>query len=124
MRHAFTWLYSIATTHCLQQLRNAKLRACKLASLGEELPSTSVSSSSPDERVRAMALLEGFPLDVQQIVYLRHIDGLDVEEVSRATQLSTRTVSRKLNEFAERSRQLAARDAAEDAARDAGRVRP
>ncbi len=98
----FTWLYSIATTHCLQQLRNAKLRARKLESLGSEPPRT--ASGAPDERVRAMALLEGFPLDVQEIVYLRHVDGLDIEEVARATQVSTKTVSRKLQDFAERSR--------------------
>jgi len=106
----FTWLYSIATTHCLQQLRNAKLRAKKLESLGREEPP---AGGSPDERLRTMALLEGFPLDVQQIVYLRHIDGLDLEEVSRATQLSTKTISRKLHDFAERSRELAAKDGGE-----------
>jgi RNA polymerase sigma-70 factor (ECF subfamily) len=103
----FTWLYSIATTHCLQQLRNAKLRASKLEALGrEEAP----PGASPDERLRAMSLLEGFALDVQEIVYLRHVDGLDLEEVARATRLSTKTVSRKLHEFAERSRTLAAKD--------------
>jgi RNA polymerase sigma-70 factor (ECF subfamily) len=97
----FTWLYAIATTHCLQQLRNARLRAHKLEQLGREEPPR---GTSPDERLRTMALLAGFPLDVQQIVYLRHVDGLDMEEIAQATQLSTKTVSRKLQDFAERSR--------------------
>jgi len=105
----FTWLYSVATTHCLQQLRNAKLRAGKLESLGREPAPEGVA---PDERLRAMALLEGFPIEVQQIVYLRHVDGLDLEEVSSVTQLSTKTVSRKLRDFAERSRALAKREEA------------
>jgi DNA-directed RNA polymerase specialized sigma24 family protein len=60
-----------------------------------------------------MALLESFPLDVQQIVYLRHVDGLGIEEVARATHLSTKTVSRKLHDFAERSRAMAAGEGAE-----------
>jgi RNA polymerase sigma factor (sigma-70 family) len=106
----FTWLYSIATTHCLQQLRNAKLRAGKLASLGRE---DRQATESPDERLRTMALLQSFPLEVQQIVYLRHVDGLDIEEVARATRLSTKTVSRKLQDFAERSRAMAATENAE-----------
>jgi len=100
----FTWLYTIATTHCLQQLRNANVRAHKLEALRRE---DSPPGVSPDERLRTMALLEGFPLDVQEIVYLRHIDGLDMEEIARATQLSTKTVSRKLQDFAERSRDTA-----------------
>jgi RNA polymerase sigma-70 factor, ECF subfamily len=103
----FTWLYSIATTHCLQQLRNAKLRQKKLESLGQE---AAPRGMGPDDRLRTLALLEGFPPDVQQIVYLRHIDGLDMEEVARMTQLSTKTVSRKLHDFVERSRELASRD--------------
>jgi RNA polymerase sigma-70 factor (ECF subfamily) len=107
----FTWLYSIATTHCLQQMRNSKRRAGKLASLGKEDPPP--APGAPDERLRTMALLESFPLDVQQIAYLRHVDGLDIEEVARATHLSTKTVSRKLQDFAERSREMAAREGAE-----------
>ena len=57
-----------------------------------------------------MALLETFPLDVQQVVYLRHVDGLDINEVARATQLSTKTVARKLQDFADRSRSMAERE--------------
>jgi RNA polymerase sigma-70 factor (ECF subfamily) len=98
----FTWLYSIATTHCLQQLRNAKLRAAKLEALGREMPEP---GASPDERLRVLALLAGFSEDVQHIVYLRHVDGLDVEEIARVTGLSTKTVSRKLRDFALRSRE-------------------
>lgn len=103
----FTWLYSIATTHCLQQLRNARVRARKLELLAREDPA---ARGEPDERLRTMALLDGFPLDVQQIVYLRHIDGLDIEDVARMTRLSTKTISRKLQDFTERSRRMAARE--------------
>jgi RNA polymerase sigma-70 factor, ECF subfamily len=103
----FTWLYSIATTHCLQQLRNARLRGQKLEALGREQP---LPGSPPDERLRAMALLESFPLAVQEIAYLRHIDGLDLDEIAGVTGLSTKTVSRRLHEFAEGSREAAAAD--------------
>jgi RNA polymerase sigma-70 factor, ECF subfamily len=101
----FTWLYSIATTYCLQQLRNAKLRAKKLEALGREEP---LAGPPPDERLRAMALLDGFPLDVQEVAYLRHVDGLDLEEVAALTGVSTKTVSRKLHQFADGSREAAA----------------
>jgi DNA-directed RNA polymerase specialized sigma24 family protein len=52
-----------------------------------------------------MALLESFPLDVQEVVYLRHIDGLDLEEIALTIGVSTKTVSRKLQQFADGARE-------------------
>ncbi len=103
----FTWLYRIATTHCLQQLRNAKLRARKLESLGHEDPPV---APPPDERLQTLALLAGFPIDVQEVAYLRHVDGLDLDEIAQATGQSSKTVSRKLQQFAAASRESAEKD--------------
>jgi RNA polymerase sigma-70 factor (ECF subfamily) len=96
----FTWLYRIATTYCLQQLRNSSLRARKIAAL----KGSGEASPGADERVRALALLQGFAEDVQQLVYLRHVDGLSIVEIAEVTGLSTKTVSRKLDSFVAASR--------------------
>jgi RNA polymerase sigma-70 factor (ECF subfamily) len=96
----FGWLYAIATAHCLQQLRNERRRAGKL-SLANDAPP---QAPPPDEKLRFLALLEDFPEDVQQIAYLRHVDGLRLEEIAEVTGLSTKTISRKLERFVEGSR--------------------
>jgi RNA polymerase sigma-70 factor (ECF subfamily) len=105
-----TWLFSIATRVCLDELR-AKSR-------GElpELDSTP-EPSDEDHLPRSMAdrlqqrqtvakLLEYFNAKVQEIVVLRYFDELEVREISAKTGLSERTVARRLSQFLERSKRL------------------
>jgi RNA polymerase sigma-70 factor (ECF subfamily) len=94
---ALTWLYSVATLHCLQQLRNHRRRDGKLAGLqaaGEPPPSPAV-----EDRLTVAALLEGAEPALQQIVVLRLIDGMTADEVAEVTGLSRKTVTRKLQGF-------------------------
>jgi RNA polymerase sigma-70 factor, ECF subfamily len=92
-----TWLYAIATLHCLQQLRDRAGRLAKLALYGDE-PRTA-GARDPAERLAVFELLEGEPEDTRLMVYLHYIDGLTMDEVAAAIGLSRKTVSRRVNEF-------------------------
>ena len=107
-----TWLFSIATRVCLDELR-AKSRA--------ELPEIDGTPEPADEdqlprsmedrlhqRQTVAKLLHCFSAKVQEIVVLRYFDELEVKEISEQTGLSERTVARRLSEFLERSRRLLA----------------
>jgi RNA polymerase sigma-70 factor, ECF subfamily len=106
---ALTWLYAIATTHCLQQLRNSQLRAQKLAALAAEGASAS-DSPRHDERLLWEAILAQLDPDVARIALFRHVDGLTLEQVAAMTGLSRKTVAKKLTQFAATARNLVAEE--------------
>jgi RNA polymerase sigma-70 factor (ECF subfamily) len=95
-----TWLYAIATTHCLQQLRNARTRARKLALL----ESPRVDPATPEERILWLRLLEQLDPKVQLVALLRHVDEMTLEEVAEVVGLSRKTVARRLAAFEEAAR--------------------
>ena len=94
------WLYAIATTYCLQQLRNERRRAHKIAAMAPE-PSTLPGS---DDRLLWEAILEQNDPDTQRIALLRHVDGHTLEEVAEIVGLSRKTVAKKLDDFARLAR--------------------
>jgi RNA polymerase sigma-70 factor (ECF subfamily) len=98
---ALTWLYSVATLHCLQQLRNHRRQTEKLVALhAEEPPAATVL----EDRLTVAALLDGASPELQQIVVLRLVDGMTAEEVAEVTGLSRKTVTRRLQKFLEEAR--------------------
>lgn len=97
-----TWIYSIATLHCLQQLRNQRRRRDKLdlfAALPEVGP-----EATPEDRLALAAVLDDEPFEVQQLVILRHVDAMTVDEVATCVGLSRKTVARRLEQFISRAR--------------------
>jgi RNA polymerase sigma-70 factor (ECF subfamily) len=92
-----TWLYGMATLHCLQQLRNRGRRADKLATWSVER--TALGSSRDEDRLTLAALIADASVDVQQIVVLRIIDEMTADEVAAAVGLSRKTVTKKLQTF-------------------------
>ena len=106
-----TWLFSIATRVCLDEIR--------ARSRGEPLECTDVpwteEPTAPitiEERLHQQQtvrrLLYFFNAAVQEIVVLRYFYDLEVREISAQTGLSERTIARRLNQFLERSRRLLA----------------
>jgi len=90
-----TWLYAVATLHCLQQLRDRTSRHAKLVQLaGEPHP---MSNRGPEEQLALVRLLECEPDEVRLMVYLHYIDGLTMDEVASAVGYSRKTVSRRVN---------------------------
>lgn len=92
-----TWLYGLATLHCLQQLRNARRRGTEPVA---DVPETSYTPSL-DEKLSLDALLAMEDDEVRTMVVLRHVEQLEVEEIARTLGCSRKTVTRKLQRFTE-----------------------
>jgi len=92
-----TWLYAVATLHCLQQLRDRAGRTAKLAQLAEQ--PLAGASRGPEESLALVQLLSGESDDVRLMVYLHYVDGLTMEEVAEAVGYSRKTVSRRVHGF-------------------------
>ena len=90
-----TWLYAVATLHCLQQLRDQAGRIAKLAQLAEQPRDT--PARSPEERLAIAKLLDGESDDVRLMVYLHYVDGMTLDEVAEVVGFSRKTVSRGLD---------------------------
>ncbi|MBN1607029.1 MAG: RNA polymerase sigma factor [Polyangiaceae bacterium] len=105
-----TWIYSIATLYCLQQLRNQRSRRDKLA----ELEALSVASPrlGLEDHLALVDLIEQADRELQQIVVLRYVECMTIEEIAQLVNLATKTVTRRLQAFADSSRQkLSVREA-------------
>lgn len=98
-----TFIYSVATLHCLQQQRNRARHQDKLASFAkEQVPAT---EEEPDRKLALAALLDATDSELQQIVVLRFVDDMTVEQVAEMMGLSRKTVARKLQRFFAQARQ-------------------
>jgi RNA polymerase sigma-70 factor, ECF subfamily len=92
-----TWLYSVATLHCLQQLRDRTGRLAKLAMLAQE--PRSAAARVPEEQIALGELLDGEPDDTRLMVYLHCVDGFTMDEVASAVGYSRKTVARRVHSF-------------------------
>ena len=107
-----TWLFSIATRVCLDELRAKnkgelpELESAPDPSDEDHLPRT--MEDRLHQRQTVAKLLHYFSAKVQEIVVLRYFDELEVREISQQTGLSERTVARRLSQFLQRSRRLLA----------------
>jgi len=93
-----TWLYAIATRHCLQQLRNHSARALKDALLTAEPDSVSPDLAARTDLERALALLD--PKDQELVVYAFR-DGMTQDEIADVVRLSRKTVGKRLRQLSE-----------------------
>lgn len=87
-----TWLYAVATRHCLQRLRNARARAVKAALL---LPDEAVAPEL-SAALELEGTLRGLSLEELELVVLTWRDGLTQEELAAVTRQSRKTVGKKL----------------------------
>jgi RNA polymerase sigma factor (sigma-70 family) len=87
-----TWLYAIATRHCLQTLRNRSAHALKHALFVDPaMTSEDLASRSDLERV-----LSTLSLPELELVAHAFRDGLTQAEISELTRQSRKTVGKKL----------------------------
>lgn len=101
-----TWLYRIATTYCLQQIRNGRRRAAKLELV---VPPEEDGGADLETKLDAERLLAALDEDVQAIVVYRFVDGMTLAEVADVAGVSRRTVQNKID----RAREIARARAAE-----------
>jgi RNA polymerase sigma-70 factor (ECF subfamily) len=92
-----TWIYRVATNHCLNQLRDARLRPEPMAEL-PEVPGRHLEEALAD-RDLAARLLAHMPEKLRAVVWLHLVDGLEQGEVARVLDVSRRTVVNRLAEF-------------------------
>lgn len=104
-----TWLYRIATNHCLNRLRNSRRRRELLAEHGADLYPTHLASSQEASFLLA-ELWKRLPEDLLQIAVYYHVDGMTHAEIARVLGVSRRTVGNRLQELEE----LARGDGADD----------
>ncbi len=108
-----TWLYGIATLHCLQWLRNRDRRREKLAEASELWP-RDTGPSTADERISLNRLLNEQSEELRLMVYLRCVDELTVDEVARVVGRSRKTVGKHVNVFLQSARSAFGADTVEE----------
>jgi RNA polymerase sigma-70 factor (ECF subfamily) len=96
--NALAWLYRIATNHCLNEIRNARIRPLPMAAIPER--------AGEDLRERlahrdlAERLVWAAPAPLRTAAWLFHVDGMEQEEIARLLGCSRRTVAARLAKFA------------------------
>jgi RNA polymerase sigma-70 factor, ECF subfamily len=101
-REAFAWLYRTATNHCLNELRNGRLRPTLLATMPDRAGPTSEGPLA--DQVMLTRLIHQLPEDLARAAWLYHVDGLEQAEIAEICGCSRRTVITRLARFAERAR--------------------
>lgn len=93
-----TWLYAIATRHCLQQLRNRSTRELKHA-LFIEADEVRADLAARTDLERA---LRNLSLEELELVTHAFRDGLTQDEIAEVTRQSRKTVGKKLKRLTEK----------------------
>jgi RNA polymerase sigma-70 factor (ECF subfamily) len=95
-----TWLYAIATRHCLKKLRERSNHELKALLLVE----TEVHRPDLEGRADLERALRGLTLSELELVTHAYRDGLTQEEISEVTRQSRKTVGKKLQALSTRLR--------------------
>jgi RNA polymerase sigma-70 factor (ECF subfamily) len=101
--NAMAWLYTVATRHCLNVLRERRRR-------GQSTPADDLELAAPEGRsglpgrILARAVLARFDEGTQAVAVGILVDGMEQEEVASALGVSRKTVQRRLERFLERAR--------------------
>lgn len=95
-----TWLYAIATRHCLQQLRNRSTRELKGVLLRADAPRADAASDLA-AHADLESTLGGLSPSEQELAVYFFRDGLTQEEISDVIRTSRKTVGKRLRRLAE-----------------------
>ncbi len=93
-----TWLYRIATNHCLNRLRNSRRRRELLAEHGADLYPARVGSHQEAELLLKQLWVE-LPEELLQIAVYYHVDGMTHAQIAEVIGVSRRTVGNRLEEL-------------------------
>jgi RNA polymerase sigma-70 factor (ECF subfamily) len=96
--NAMGWLYTVATRHCLNVLRERRRRGVALPADDLELAAPEDPSGLPG-RVLARAVLAKFDEGTQAVAVGVLVDGMEQEELASALGVSRKTVQRRLERF-------------------------
>ena len=94
-----TWLYHIATNHCLNRIRDYKRRKLALQ-INRELPWLMPSAEAQSDDVLLLAQLWTRLNEEQSNIAMYYfIDGLTHEEIARITGHSRRTIGNRIDDI-------------------------
>ncbi|MDB5049412.1 MAG: hypothetical protein JWO30_2483 [Fibrobacteres bacterium] len=96
-----TWLYRVATNHCLDHLRWKKRQTDLLAGYGDDLAFSRAPETSPDNPAKRLfrRLLETMDASNRQVVFLRFEVGLTHEEIAEICGVSRVAITKRLAKF-------------------------
>ncbi len=99
---ARSWIYVVATRHCLNWLDSKKVRTGRNESeLSEDFCDTQQQSPEDtacrnSEAQRALGLLNRLPDEMRQMITLRHLEDLSIDEIAEITQTPAGTVKSRI----------------------------
>jgi RNA polymerase sigma-70 factor, ECF subfamily len=106
------FLIGIATRTAVSQIRKNRVRSfLRLTDDGELPERMTESDDGPEALKRLYALLDTFSATDRMAFVLRHIEGLELEDVARALDVSLSTAKRLVSKTNARIVQLARKDA-------------
>ncbi|MGC4116953.1 MAG: sigma-70 family RNA polymerase sigma factor [Myxococcales bacterium] len=94
-----TWLYAIATRHCLQQLRNRTTRSLKFTLLAHEPGTIHPDLAGRADLDRTLAALSE---KEQELAAYAFRDGMTQDEIAEVLRTSRKTVGKKLKSLSEK----------------------
>jgi len=96
-----TWLYRVATNHCLDHLRWKKRQSELLVGYGEDQALSRAPEAPPDNPARRLfrRLLDGMDAAGRQVVFLRFEVDLTHEEIAEICGVSRVAITKRLAKF-------------------------
>jgi len=116
-----TWLLSIASHHCIDQLRRRRLVADSLEELepweepADEHPGPETAAARREGREAARALLARLGPQDRAVIVLRYWDDLSTEEIAQALSLTVKAVKSRLHRARKQMAEVWLQDHAEPA---------
>jgi RNA polymerase sigma-70 factor (ECF subfamily) len=101
-RQVFAWLYRTATNHCLNEIRNGRLRPALVRSTPERVGPPAESRLA--DRDLVVRLVRELPEELATTGWLYHVDELEQAEIAEICGVSRRTIINRLARFAQQAR--------------------
>lgn len=102
-----TWLYQLATRHCLNRLRDLRRRRETLA-LNADLPWLRPSAARDQEATMLLSqLIDQLDEEALLICTLYFVDGMSHAEIARVVGVSRRTIGNRIDDARHRMRAAA-----------------
>ncbi|MEW6708351.1 MAG: RNA polymerase sigma factor [Candidatus Riflebacteria bacterium] len=99
---AKSWIYLVASRHCLNWLESKNARNQQNESAihdsipDHKQPSPEEAACRSSESQRALQLLACLPDEMRQVITLRHLEDLSIDEIAEITQTPSGTVKSRI----------------------------